>query len=586
MATGVSKPSAHVANILRATRAHHPNFTLLLGAGASAESSVPTGNELVKQWRETFAKLYCSKENPDAELTGQTWYGQPDEYARLFETLYDQPSQRREFIEQCLEKASPSWGYIYLVHLIQERVFNAIFTTNFDDLLNEACYQFSTDVRPLVCAHDSSIRSVRVTSKRPKIVKLHGDFLFDSIKNTTRELESLETNIRDKFRQFAGEYGMIVVGYAGRDRSVMDTLDSLLRSEDNFPHGIYWCVRDQKSISPEVDALQRFSKFNLVQIPGFDAFMCELHDAVEIGRHPVIENPFNVIAGRFNALMRNLRVPSDGGTLHPALERDAALLGDQLMRGINQQQKLDLPFRLLAWNSRKNKDLAKAHQHILQHIRSLKRPDSEPFRFAIEVLLEQWDSAVFAAMTSELVRLVEMRRETISWTFDLAILLMSGRRYSEARDILQAFESMVATSPPWVQDYHWINVKQTFRHEGIALGDVEETRARDMQLQPFPPLTRLGACCLLGDTNAALEIIKKHITPDGLIDGSPWEVIRTWPIVRLIPTLTELTVPTAISGNIPHSTSNVTILEPKSTKSTGEPARGVTTRARQRKKST
>ena len=54
----------------------------------------------------------------------------------------------------------------------------------FDDLIIEACYLYSERMRPIVAAHDSVIQGVRVTSSRPKIIKLHGDFLYDNIKNT------------------------------------------------------------------------------------------------------------------------------------------------------------------------------------------------------------------------------------------------------------------------------------------------------------------------------------------------------------------------------------------------------------------
>ena len=83
--------------------------------------------------------------------------------------------------------------------LIAAGYFNTVFTTNFDDLLNEAFYRFS-HVRPVVCAHDSSISGVTITSDRPKIIKLHGDYLFDNIKTTLRETESLEMNMRMNFR--------------------------------------------------------------------------------------------------------------------------------------------------------------------------------------------------------------------------------------------------------------------------------------------------------------------------------------------------------------------------------------------------
>lgn len=118
------------------------------------------------------------------------WYDPSKEYSSLFERKYNLQRQRRIFVEKEVSDATPSLGYAYLTSLVNQTYFNTIFTTNFDDLINEAFY-FYSDQRPIVCAHDSSIDSITVTSKRPKVIKLHGDYLFDDIKATTRETESL-----------------------------------------------------------------------------------------------------------------------------------------------------------------------------------------------------------------------------------------------------------------------------------------------------------------------------------------------------------------------------------------------------------
>ena len=56
-----------------------------------------------------------------------------------------------------------------------------------------------------------------------------------------------------KFQEFAKDFGLIVVGYAGHDRSIMDILTYLLQHEDYFKNGIYWCIRkDDKNISGEL----------------------------------------------------------------------------------------------------------------------------------------------------------------------------------------------------------------------------------------------------------------------------------------------------------------------------------------------
>jgi len=295
------KPQKHIINILKSTERHHPNFTLLLGAGASVTSGVDNASTLIKQWREAFIDMHG-----ESELKNKHWYTKPNEYSELFEALYDQPSQRREFIECCIEDASPSWGYIYLVNLLRKKCFNTVFTTNFDDLLNEACYTFSKDLRPIVSAHDSSINSIRLTSYRPKIIKLHGDFLFDNIKNTVRELESLEDNMRSKFKQYASEFGMIVVGYAGNDRSIMDTLNTLLHTDTNFPHGIYWCVRKGSDISSDVENLTRFPRFHLIEIEGFDEFFAEINSSLGIPLQDEVSDPYNALANKLDNFVSNI----------------------------------------------------------------------------------------------------------------------------------------------------------------------------------------------------------------------------------------------------------------------------------------
>jgi len=107
------REQSHLINILRTTKDHHPNFVLFLGAGASHTSKVKVVKDMIKEWR---AVLFDGRPDPaidyDAFLASQTWFEKPEEYSILFERLYDQPSQRRDYIETCIKDAKPSWGYI------------------------------------------------------------------------------------------------------------------------------------------------------------------------------------------------------------------------------------------------------------------------------------------------------------------------------------------------------------------------------------------------------------------------------------------------------------------------------------------
>ncbi|EPF7491387.1 SIR2 family protein, partial [Proteus mirabilis] len=210
------------------------------------------------------------------------WYDESNEYSSLFEKKFDLPAQRRRFVEQQVDKKLPSIGYAYLVELFDKGYFDTVFTTNFDDLINEAFYQFSSN-RPLLCAHDSSIKGISITSSRPKIIKLHGDYLFDGIKSSLSETSSLEINTKDKLIEFTKEYGMIFIGYSGNDKSIMNVMNSLIKQSEYLKNGIYWCKRKGDNISQDLFKFLNNDKVYYVEIDGFDELMAELFHEISNG---------------------------------------------------------------------------------------------------------------------------------------------------------------------------------------------------------------------------------------------------------------------------------------------------------------
>lgn len=288
----------HLVNLITTRNQEIPNFALLLGSGASTNSRVKTAREMIDTWRIQLYERSGSKMSFERWLRRQSWYESDDEYSLLFELVCDQPSQRRVCIEECLKNAHPSWGYVYLTNLMKNDYFDVVLTTNFDDLISEACFLYSEELRPIICAHDSAISGIRVTSKRPKIIKLHGDFLYDNIKNTVRELETLEENMKRKIMQFAQEYGLIVVGYSGRDRSVMDVLEMLVRNEEYFKQGIYWCVKESDKIGRRLQSLMRKDRVYCVEILGFDEFMAYLHHKAGLDLPTPVVDPIRVAHDR------------------------------------------------------------------------------------------------------------------------------------------------------------------------------------------------------------------------------------------------------------------------------------------------
>ena len=99
-------PQAHLVNIINSTKDHHPNFVLMLGAGASATSKVKLAKDMIIDWRDKCYDMYKNVGQSFEEYFNScSWYKLPEEYSILFEKLYDQPSQRREYIESCIKDA-------------------------------------------------------------------------------------------------------------------------------------------------------------------------------------------------------------------------------------------------------------------------------------------------------------------------------------------------------------------------------------------------------------------------------------------------------------------------------------------------
>ena len=159
------KTVSELKQVISTRAEQNPNFCLFLGAGGSRNSGIRTAGEMVAEWRKNvYHDLSNDVEEKSADdmrawLTHEAleWYDEAKEYSSLIEKIYPLPKNRRSFIETEVAEKIPSIGYAYLVRLAENGLLKTIFTTNFDDLLNEAFYQLSSE-RALVCAHDSSVR--------------------------------------------------------------------------------------------------------------------------------------------------------------------------------------------------------------------------------------------------------------------------------------------------------------------------------------------------------------------------------------------------------------------------------------------
>ena len=272
-----------------------PDPILLLGAGASAKSGIPMAEDLTglaARW------AYCDRQglsHQDPQVTRSDWlpwlqrhpWCDPSAslaqlYPRVIEQLLQPRENRRDFFLEALRKRGRlSPGYLALAELVVHGRIRTILTTNFDQLIPTALHTLPEIRHFELIEHPGvDLRSLSTDPTYPQAVYLHGSVAHYSDRNLEEETRRLDPDLRDALRPLLRDHPLVVVGYGGRERSVM--VDLLLDGADeahDYARGVYWCAfsDDPGELDPLVLQLaERLgSNFQLVAIEGFDSCMEE-----------------------------------------------------------------------------------------------------------------------------------------------------------------------------------------------------------------------------------------------------------------------------------------------------------------------
>jgi hypothetical protein len=232
------------------------------------------------------------------------------------------------------------FGHKVLGSLIAAKKINCTFTTNFDPLVEEsalsanAILPVADQARPIVAAIDSADRAMRCLNESdwPLVAKLHGDYQSIAIKNTGSELEEQDTRMRHVLVEAGKRFGMVFVGYSGRDTSILEALDSVLDHPSAFPNGLYWVTSSAPRLLPPVKAfLER------AQLVGVDVAIveCATFDelAAELVKRTDLPTPLLdwVMLGRPSPRLVPVRLPTVEARPFPVL-RYSALLVEKMPR--------------------------------------------------------------------------------------------------------------------------------------------------------------------------------------------------------------------------------------------------------------
>ncbi len=259
----------------------------LLGAGASAQSFIPTANQLIDL---LLRLLYSSEKNMSVDsidvgdahtirMLRQLYSGQfglpdceePAFYSAIFERTFPNSSNRGAFIESLMGDKQSNYGHHVLAGLAGAGILKLVMTTNFDPLIERAINAFldgplSSGPQLDVVDLDNPGRATAALAadRWPLLIKLHGDYRSDYLKNISEELREQDLTLRQAAASALNRFGLVVVGYSGRDDSIMSMLGDVLDLPTPFSAGLFWVKRPQDSLLPAVrDFLDRARRQNV-----------------------------------------------------------------------------------------------------------------------------------------------------------------------------------------------------------------------------------------------------------------------------------------------------------------------------------
>lgn len=291
----------HLSDFVKLFPLRASNISWLFGAGTSVSAGLPTAYDLIWDFKR---RIYCAEQGyplyhfsnlSDFAIrrTIQSYFDgkgtcppedSPEEYSFYFEYAFPSPKSRREYLDLMLSGMQLTYGHKVIGTLMRHKLINLIFTTNFDRAYeNSATEQFKNTDSWFYSDLDNADNGLKLfqSNKSPLIVKLHGDYLSEKLKNISSELQEQDKKLRHILTVSSLTKGLGVMGYSGRDESVMEALTAALNQPNPFPHGIFWFVRSgttplQLVSNFIVQAKNKGVEAQIIEIETFDTAWAEI----------------------------------------------------------------------------------------------------------------------------------------------------------------------------------------------------------------------------------------------------------------------------------------------------------------------
>ena len=237
---------------------NNKKYAFLIGAGCSITSGIPSASTCIWDWKRN---LYTSSSDfiisfPNITLESsrreiQKWCdaqigfpaeGDDNEYEFYVEKCFPFSEDRVAYFEKiCTQNRKLSVGYKVLGFLAKKGIIKSVWTTNFDGLTKDAAREYNVTYNEVTLETKDYFTSQQCKNNL-LYVPLHGDYLQNQLKNTSSELAFQEDVHVDGLIHHLTDTNLVVVGYSGRDKSLMNALKKVLAV---CGANLYWCGREE-----------------------------------------------------------------------------------------------------------------------------------------------------------------------------------------------------------------------------------------------------------------------------------------------------------------------------------------------------
>ena len=273
-------------------------YALLLGSGVSRAAGVMTGWEVVLDLAGKLMAMSGEKASDPHKWYRGKYKSDPD-YSDLIERTAPTPAERQQVLRRYFEPdpadeadalRRPTAAHRAIADLAKRGFVKVIVTTNFDRLIESALRE--AGVEPMVLSSSDDIAGMMpLDHTNCCVLKLHGDYLDERIRNTTDELSKYPASLNRLLDRIFQDYGLVVCGWSGEWDVA---LRKAIRRAKSRRYTTYWTAYGD--LSDEAERVTQAREARVIKIESADKFFEDLSNLIRSIEDYATPHPLSVKA--------------------------------------------------------------------------------------------------------------------------------------------------------------------------------------------------------------------------------------------------------------------------------------------------